>query len=52
MTSDKVKSQTGFTPEEIYTYIKKLMEFNNISVKEWDSYDKMNTLILNEINNS
>lgn len=52
MTSDKVKSQTGFTPEEIYTYIKKLMEFNYISVKEWNSYDKMNTLILNEIDNS
>lgn len=51
MTSDKVKSQTGFTPEEIYTNIKKLMEFNHISTKEWDSYDKMNTMILNEINN-
>lgn len=51
MTSSQVQTETGFTPEEIYGYIKKLMEFNNISVKEWDSYDKMNTIILKEINN-
>lgn len=51
MTSSQVRTETGFTPKEIYSYIKTLMEFNNISAEEWNSYDKMNTVILKEINN-
>ena len=49
MTSSTVKRETGFTPEQIYDDIKKIMENNGISGSEWDSYDKMNKVIKDEI---
>lgn len=49
MTSSTVERETGFTPEQIYDDIKKIMENNGISGSEWDSYDKMNKVIKDEI---
>ncbi|MEE1126534.1 MAG: hypothetical protein U0L18_11500 [Acutalibacteraceae bacterium] len=50
VTGEKLRAYTGFTADEIYSNIKGLLELNGISATEWDSYDKMNTAILNEVN--
>lgn len=49
ITSDSVKKETGQTPEETYTDLKKVFNLIHISTKDWDSYDKMNRFIINHL---
>ncbi|MEE1126535.1 MAG: hypothetical protein U0L18_11505 [Acutalibacteraceae bacterium] len=49
MTSSTVKRETNYTPEQIYNDIKTVMEYNDIGKDEWDSYDKMNKVIIDII---
>ena len=49
ITSDSVKKETGQTPEETYTDLKKVFNLIHISTKDWDSYDKMNQFIINHL---
>ena len=49
ITSDSVKKETGQTPEETYKDLKKVFDLIHISTKDWDSYDKMNQFIINNL---
>lgn len=49
ITSDSVKKETGQTPEETYIDLKKVFDLIHISTKDWDSYDKMNQFIINNL---
>lgn len=49
ITSEKIRKDTGLSPEQIYNEIKKFLPMVNIPVNGWDSYDKMNELIISKL---
>lgn len=51
ITDDTIKEITGFSGQQIMNKIKVLFEYTGMGIKKeyWDSYDKMNQIILKEM---
>ena len=51
VTDDFIKKETGFTSEQIMDKIRKILGFAGINIKNeyWNSYDNMNSIIIDAI---